>query len=290
MKVFFNFRINSNLVLLFSFVSLYIFILFFDYFYNSVILRGLIEAKVWLGRIDRGDFAREYYHIIHYMIEEWGFSISTSVNILSSICLFYAIKNFRWLLNYRSLIYFLLTFNLFSLLLIYSPGRTSLTVLFLLICYSGYYPKINTPKLILGIIGLVYLHRETLLMFVLFISFGYIISAIDGLFKNKWSRLTIKSFFYVSLVTFLSLLLNLDNSYVEITNGAGNMSNIAFIFIIIFSVYLFSSKDYFILLFVLAAGLILVLGLNASYIYRVAIFPIVIGVYFRQQYYERGCR
>lgn len=281
-----RFKFYSALVLISSFASYMFFIMAFDYFYQSVFYRGLLETNVWLARVDSGDFAREYYHIIHFMMNNLNLSLVLSVNILSTICVIYALSKFRWLTNLKSAVYFLLAFNLFSLLLVYSPGRTSLTVLALLLCYSGFYPRVNYLNLILGISVLGLLHPETILVAIIFVSYSKVIGAIDFIVKRKSFNILIKLNLYLAIVFVFYFLLGSGNEYTEITSGAGNLLNILFIMAIVFSVFIFSGLDNFALLFILFLGLIIVMGMNASYVYRVVIFPIVLGVYFRQQYIE----
>ncbi|WP_421201682.1 hypothetical protein [Aeromonas enteropelogenes] len=281
-----RFKFYSTLVLIASFASYILFIVAFDYFYQSVFYRGLLETNVWLARVDSGDFAREYYHIIHFMMNNLNLSLVLSVNILSTICVIYALSKFRWLTNLKSAVYFFLAFNLFSLLLVYSPGRTSLTVLALLFCYSGFYPRVNYLSLILGISILGLLHPETILIAIMFVSYSKVISVIDCLIKNKLFNIFVKLNVYLVIMFILYILLGSGNEYTEITSGAGNLLNIFFILAIVFSVFIFSGIENFVLLFMLFFGLIIVMGMNASYVYRVVIFPIVLGVYFRQQYVE----
>ncbi len=272
-------KIVEVAVLLSALVSFSFLFFGYDFLYEKVIYRGYLETEMWLNRVENGEYAAPYYHVVYYLISQFGLSLPFVVNTFSILTIVAVFKYFDVFKSYRGGIYCLIVLNVFTILLLFSPGRTSLTVflVFYVLCFS--IPKIRlVPFLFLSII-LAILHLETLLVVYMFLAFRWFIFIVRFKVDNFFIKALLYLTCYSSLVAGMYLLLLANTSYANVVDASGDIFNILFIFFTVASVWFFCDKNYFVLLSFISIFLLFLLGLNGSYSYRVVILPILFGVY-----------
>lgn len=275
-------KLGDTIVIIVSVISLIVFLLNLSYFYDSFILRGYTEASMWVGEVEKGKYAREYYHLLNYIIQNTNLNLSQSVNLLTTISLLYCIYKFKPLKKWKNFIYFFTVFNLLSLLLMYSPGRTSLTIFGLILCYSNIFPKINPCRLLLGLIFVTFIHSASLIIILLLYSYTTYISIINKKIKDLFFNTLAKFISYIFIIFLFIIILYLDNDYINISDGSSNLINTILILGLIFSVLIFINLDSFMLLFLVCLVYLFIFNINAAYTYRVMIFPLLLGVYYQK--------
>lgn len=274
------------LVIFLSALSLIVFLLFFDVFYERIIYRGYLETEMWLNQLENGEYAREYYYIVEFLISSLGFSVYEATFVLSMISFLYSIYCFKIWQKRRNFIYYIIVFNIFSLLLVFSPGRTSITLLCLMFAFSNIYPRVNLVGLTLSLILLLWLHAATLIVIVTVVGYSYVQTFISRRVKQGLTKFIIKMSFFTVYSILLGVIFSSGISYVDVVDGAGNILNVGLIFILAIAILYYTDMDMFLLYFILAFIIVIVLGVNASYIYRTLFFPIILGIFYKQMSYE----
>ncbi|CAH6922163.1 conserved membrane hypothetical protein [Vibrio chagasii] len=274
-------------LVIFSFaLCLIVFLLFFDVFYDRVIYRGYIETEMWLNQLENGEYAREYYYIVEFLISSLGFTVYEATFVLSMISFLYSIYCFKIWKKRSNFIYYIIVFNIFSLLLVFSPGRTSITLLCLMFAFSNIYPRVNFVGLTLSLLLLLWLHAATLIVIVTVVGYSYVQTFISRRFRKGITKFIIKMSFVIVYSILLGVIFSSGISYVDVVDGAGNILNVGLIFILAVAILYYTDMDMFLLYFILAFIIVIVLGVNASYIYRTLFFPIILGVFYKQMSYE----
>lgn len=258
----------------------------FSFFYESIILRGLNETLMWIDNVRHGDYARPYYFIIEYISTEANLDIFLTTIIISLVCFLYCLYKFKVTSSTENLAFFLIVFNILSLLLFFSPGRTSLTIAGLIFCYSCLYPKIKFPQLTIGLLFLFYLHSASLVTLAIFLIYDIIILTINKLSVRVIIKHTLKLIFYLLTFIFFYIALYLDNDYIHVNSNSGNIAVICVMVIISFSVFYFSNFDYFILLLLIMFLYLFSFEINATYTYRVIFLPLSLAIFIKKIRYR----
>lgn len=277
-------KIVEVIVLLTVLVSLTVLIFGYDILFEKVISRGYVETEMWLERVKNGSYASSYYHIVNYLMETFNLTLPIIVNILALITLIVIFRHFNIGKSLVGLIYCFIVLNLFTILLIFSPGRTSITICLVFFLFLFSIPKIKIVPFSIISTLLFLFHLETLLIVFMLLIFRWFIFFIKTQIPNKFIKALLYLIFYSLLVFVLYLGLIADTSYATVVDDSGKLLNISFIIFTVFSVCFFCDKNYFILLSFLTIFLLFILGLNASYSYRVVILPILLGVYMEAFY------
>nr|AXL96431.1 hypothetical protein [Providencia stuartii] len=279
-------KIINQIIFLSSIISFSILIFNFSFFYESIILRGLNETLMWINNVKHGDYARPYYFIIEYISTETNLDIFLTTILTSLICFLYCLYRFKVTSSIENLVFFLIVFNILSLLLFFSPGRTSLTIAGLIFCYSCLYPKIKFFRLAIGLLFLFYLHSASLVTLAIFLVYDMVILTINKLSVKVIVKYILKLLFYLLTFVFFYIVLYFDNDYIHVNNNSGNIAVISMMVIISFLVLHYTNFDYFILLLIIISLYLLAFEINATYTYRVIFLPLSLAIFIKKICYR----
>lgn len=259
-------------------ISLWLMILFQNYIYENMILRGLGEAVVWIEQIEKGNYAPLYYHIIYEFINQTTYtlldiSLGLSITCLMILLIFSCFeRKFFLLISYSFL-------SILPLSLILSPGRTGIT-LFIVFFTTFFLCERKYLLFSLGFIILFFLHSGTA-FFISTIMIGIIF---DLNFSRRFCGFFSKIIYnmFCAIVISIALILvvySVSGGFYDNTRGYSYFSA-ALSLVLFFGWFPFVDRRQFILLALAFVVALFIMKINPIYLFRIIIIPtmIVMGV------------
>ncbi|MER0325908.1 hypothetical protein [Vibrio vulnificus] len=260
-------------------LSLWMFVFLYDFIYESMILRGLTEAIVWIEQVEKGNYSPLYYHILYNIITNSDYSLLEVSLLISIICIvflfFYGCNNRKYFLfiNYSFL-------SLLSLALMLSPGRSSITF-FLVFFFAVFFCQRN---LILSTITLVILfsfHPGTAFLLAAVILAERTDSRIYGRVLGNKEILYNVFCFFALLSALVFVVYTVSGGFYDNTRGYSYTS--AFLALFLFLGWFpFVERRLFILFLLSIIVALFLMKINPVYLFRIIIMPsmIILGVFF----------
>ena len=258
-------------------------LLYFTTVYDLVVQRSINEYELWISRYVAGDYSPFYYGVIYRLAEMLGIDNLSLANYLAA---FMAILILLLLMKdgFKLLVDIPVIISGLGWFLIFSPGRTAITIFLVLLACRFYYVGKSSLLLAAVLFLLSLFHWETSLFACLIIfllnSFYMKPLRFGGVSLVVYLEMLLICFFLLMGVYFVIFGIYLGDFYYYSKWG---------MFFLLISPLLL--PDYRIAFVMLLAVLVSVLlGLNPIYLYRVVGLPLVITLayFFRFAWRRHG--